>query len=139
MDAQVNRQRDAVIRGEANVANAWRVGSKSPGRTAGQNALAGVPIRFYVKDVPNEKMQTELQLLDPTGDVIQTFSTKPDLDRKQKKLNLVAGFNELRWDMRYPGAETFEGLVLWGWWYERPCRCSRDLSSEIDCLKTFFG
>ena len=89
-------------------------GSSSPGRTTGQNALAGVPIRFYAKDVPDEKMKTELQLLDPSGDVIQTFSTKPDADRKQKKLKVVAGVNELRWNMRYQGAETFEGMVLWG-------------------------
>tara|TARA_B110000495_G_scaffold199686_1_gene213546 strand:- start:605 stop:3784 length:3180 start_codon:yes stop_codon:yes gene_type:complete len=89
-------------------------GSGSPGRTAGQNILAGVPIRFFAKRVPDKKMKTELQLIDPSGDVIQTFSTQPDRERKEKKLNVEAGVNELRWDMRYPGAETFEGMVLWG-------------------------
>jgi photosystem II stability/assembly factor-like uncharacterized protein len=89
-------------------------GSGSPGRTAGQNILAGVPIRFFAKRVPDKKMKTELQLIDPSGDVIQTFSTQPDRERKDKKLKVEAGVNELRWDMRYPGAETFEGMVLWG-------------------------
>ena len=89
-------------------------GGGSPGRTAGQNILAGVPIRFFAKRVPDKKMKTELQLIDPSGDVIQTFSTQPDRERKDKKLKVEAGVNELRWDMRYPGAETFEGMVLWG-------------------------
>lgn len=89
-------------------------GSRSPGRTAGQNILAGVPIRFYINELPKEKMKTELRLLDSSGDLIQAFSTQPDLERKEKKLSLKSGLNELRWDMRYPSAEIFEGMVLWG-------------------------
>ncbi len=89
-------------------------GSATPGRTSGQNVAAGVPIRFFLKQKPGKKTKTRLEILDATGDVVQTFSTDPDKEKKEQPLNVSPGINQVRWDMRYPGAETFEGMVLWG-------------------------
>jgi len=46
------------------------------------------------------------------GDVIREFSTKAKEKRDQLK-DLKEGGNNLRWDMRYPAAEKFEGMILW--------------------------
>ncbi|MFT5300323.1 MAG: photosystem II stability/assembly factor-like uncharacterized protein [Mariniblastus sp.] len=89
-------------------------GSASPGRTAGQNAQSGVPIRFYLKEKPGGKTKTRLEILDSLGELVQAFSTKPDSDKDELKLSLKQGMNQLRWSMRYSGAETFDGMVLWG-------------------------
>lgn len=89
-------------------------GSSVPGRTSGQNVAAGVPIRFFLKEKPGQKTTTRLEILDSTGEVIQAFSTKPDRDKKEQSLKVDAGINQIRWNMRYPGAETFDGMVLWG-------------------------
>ena len=89
-------------------------GSSSPGRTSGQNVAAGVPIRFLLKQDPGKNTETRLEILDPVGDVVQVYSTDPDKEKKEQGLKVKAGLNQIRWNMRYPGAETFDGMVLWG-------------------------
>ena len=89
-------------------------GSSKPGRTSGQNVRGGVPIRFYVKEEPADGVSTRIEILDSRGKLVQAFSTKPSSKEKEQALKLDEGMNELRWNMRYPGAETFEGMVLWG-------------------------
>ncbi len=89
-------------------------GSSRPGRTSGQNVASGVPVRFYLKEKPADKALTKVEILDAKGEVLQTFSTRPDREKKEQSLKVSEGMNQLRWDMRYPGAETFEGMVLWG-------------------------
>lgn len=89
-------------------------GSSRPGRTSGQNVASGVPVRFYLKEKPSDKSTTRLEIMDSEGNVIQAFSTRADREKKERSLRISPGMNELRWDMRYPGAETFDGMVLWG-------------------------
>lgn len=91
-------------------------GRSRPGRTAGQNVRSGVPIRFHMKELPSKSSNwvTELKIRDKQGKLIREFSTKPDKQANQLPLTIKAGLNEVRWDMRYPGAETFDGMVIWG-------------------------
>lgn len=89
-------------------------GSMRPGRTSGQNVAGGVPIRFFLKQQPDKKTKTRLELLDAEGNVIQVFSSQPNLEKKEQSLTVQQGINQVRWNMRYPGAETFDGMVLWG-------------------------
>ncbi|MEM7784316.1 MAG: glycosyl hydrolase, partial [Planctomycetota bacterium] len=88
-------------------------GSTRPGRTAGQNVQGGVPIRFHLKEKPSDKMVTQIEIT-KSGKPVVTFSTSPDKKANEKKLNVQQGFNKVRWDMRYPGSETFQGMILWG-------------------------
>ncbi len=66
----------------------------------------------------------KLEILEQGGDVIRTFTPKPkpgEDDDKEKEpepdnprqLELEAGGNRFVWDMQYPGARKFPGLVLW--------------------------
>ncbi len=61
-----------------------------------------------------------LEILDARGAVIRTFgarrpeTSRPDtLRRRPDSLSIAAGHHRFRWDMRYPGAREFKGLILW--------------------------
>ncbi|MGB3586948.1 MAG: glycosyl hydrolase, partial [Tunicatimonas sp.] len=49
--------------------------------------------------------------------LIREFSTTEEAESKDPlkgKLEVEKGFNRFVWDMHYPGAKTFEGMILWG-------------------------
>ncbi len=87
-------------------------GSGSASLTAGANVRYEAPIRFYVSSVPAENVLCTLTVTDPLGGNAKTFSTQPKSN--EERLSLKAGLNLVSWDLRYQGAETFEGLILWG-------------------------
>ncbi len=81
-------------------------------RTVGQNHPGGVMVHFFVKDTLNTKVT--LEFLEPDGKLIKKFSTKPDLKNKEEKLSLkLQGMNRFSWNMRYPDADRFDGIILW--------------------------
>jgi photosystem II stability/assembly factor-like uncharacterized protein len=81
-------------------------------RTAGTNHPGGVLTYFYVQDT--SKTDTlRLEFLDTKMAVIKTFSTHPDKEKNEGKLDVKPGLNRLVWDMRYEGAKTFDGMILW--------------------------
>ncbi|MDX1478026.1 MAG: glycosyl hydrolase [Saprospiraceae bacterium] len=72
----------------------------------GENHPNGVMIHYYLSQ---EDMAGELQLLEDDGDLIKSFKTG---DRRNGLQN-EAGLNRFVWNMRYPDAVSFEGLVLY--------------------------
>ncbi len=73
----------------------------------------------------------QLEILEQGGAVIRTFTRKPkpgeEEDTKEdsevddpRQLELKAGGNRFVWDMRYPGARKFPGMVLWNSGLEGP-------------------
>ncbi|MCH2182031.1 MAG: hypothetical protein MK108_08505 [Mariniblastus sp.] len=89
-------------------------GSRRASATAGQNVPSGVDLHLHLKEAVDEKHPIQLELTDAKGNRVGSYSTKPEKKLKQKKLNLSPGMNLVNWDMRVPGAESFEGMVLWG-------------------------
>ncbi len=89
-------------------------GSGKPSLTAGQNISAGVPFQIYLKEAVDEEQPIHLIVTDAQDAQLAVFSTKPDKELKEKKLDLSPGMNRVNWDMRVAGAESFEDLVLWG-------------------------
>ena len=88
-------------------------------RRAGQNVAGGVPIRFYMKEELAEQQVARLEIRDSKNKLVTAYSTQPDKKLSktplaEKKLSVSQGLNEIRWNMRYPGAESFDGIVLWG-------------------------
>ncbi len=83
-----------------------------------------VAIDYYLKQ-PAQKVTMEF--LDPDGKVIRAFTGTPaDAERKppvdeddgprrppEPHPPVAAGLNRLTWDMRYPGATDFPGLIMW--------------------------
>jgi hypothetical protein len=81
-------------------------------KTRGTNHPGGVNVYFHLKDTLGSDT-LRIEFLDNSGKVITAFSTHPDKDAKERELSAKAGLNHLNWNMRYPGADGFEGMILW--------------------------
>jgi photosystem II stability/assembly factor-like uncharacterized protein len=77
----------------------------------------------YYLDAPCEKVT--LEFLDGKGQLIASFTGTPDDDKvrvsppsRRRRPRMVVtrhkGLNRFNWDLRYPGAVTFPGMILWG-------------------------
>jgi photosystem II stability/assembly factor-like uncharacterized protein len=75
----------------------------------GQNPPNGVVLHYYLKEQPDSNAVT-LRLLEADGTLIRTFKPKD----KDNRLPVRRGLNRFVWNLRYPDAERFDGLVLWG-------------------------
>lgn len=84
-------------------------GDPPPGM--GENPPPGVEIFFYLKEKPDTATVAKLEILEEDGDVIRTFAT--NAKERRNRLQVRAGSNRFVWDMRYPDAEGFEGLIMW--------------------------
>jgi photosystem II stability/assembly factor-like uncharacterized protein len=88
------------------------------------DAIRGVynaVFQYYLKD----KMDTvRIDILDATGKLINSFIGNqpeykvdpniPRWEREPAKPTTAGGLNTFTWDLRYPGATTFDGMILWG-------------------------
>ncbi len=89
-----------------------RGGAARDSKTVGKNHPGGVMIHYYLEDTA--KTDTlRIEMIEPNGKLIKAFSTAPDKDKKEGKLNVKPGLNRMIWNMRYPGAEGFDGMILW--------------------------
>jgi photosystem II stability/assembly factor-like uncharacterized protein len=104
-------------------------GSSSKGsKTNGENHPNGSLIHFYLKQKPADKDTVTLCVMEANGDTIRFFSTlfnQPDaLKGKSTRFgplkNLKAGGNLFVWNMLYPDAEKFDGMILWSYDLEGP-------------------
>ncbi|GAB2765143.1 WD40/YVTN/BNR-like repeat-containing protein [Salinimicrobium soli] len=87
-------------------------GSRGSSRTAGENHPGGVIVNYFVKDTTAVDT-LRLEFRTPKNELIAAFSNHPDKDEKEGKLKIEPGMNRFNWNMRYQGAETFDGMVLW--------------------------
>jgi len=87
-------------------------GNGRASKTAGTNHPGGVLVNFFVKDTA--KTDTiAISFHEDDGDLIKTYSTHPNKEKKEGSLSVDPGFNTMSWDMRYLGAKTFDGMILW--------------------------
>jgi hypothetical protein len=66
-------------------------------------AESAVRLRYWLAEDMEDELK--LRILESDGDLIKSFD-KGDVPAE-------AGFNEFRWNMRYPDAESFAGLIMW--------------------------
>ncbi|MDA7977995.1 MAG: hypothetical protein MPJ50_04390 [Pirellulales bacterium] len=83
-------------------------GGGGGGRTAGTNAPGGAVLTFQLASTDQP---VTLEIREADGDVIRTFSTR----RRggAGPLRVSAGLNRFVWNLGYPNAETFQGMILW--------------------------
>lgn len=87
-------------------------GNGRESKTAGTNHPGGVLVNYFVRDtVKTDTISISFHETD--GDLIKHFSTHPDKKNKEGKLDVQPGFNTMNWNMRYNGAKTFDGMILW--------------------------
>ena len=87
-------------------------GNGATSKTAGTNHPGGVLVHYFVKDT-SASDTVAINFTEMDGKLIKTFSTHPNKEEDEGKLSLEPGLNRLRWNMRYKGATTFPGMILW--------------------------
>jgi hypothetical protein len=81
--------------------------------TAGANLRTEVPLRFVLGEFPPTKTpKVTIAISDFAGRPVGTYSTQPAAG--EKPLGVKPGLNALTWSLRYDGAESFDGMILWG-------------------------
>ncbi len=91
--------------------NGGQAGRRGQPKTEGVNHSNGVMIHYFLKDTT--KTVASLEILESSGKLIKKFSTKPDKKAKEEELKIKQGMNKFVWNMRYPDAEGFEGMIMW--------------------------
>jgi len=91
--------------------NGGQAGRRGQPKNEGINHPNGVMVHFFLKDTT--KATVALEILELNGTVIKKFSTKPDKKAKDEDLKIKPGMNKFVWNMRYPNAEGFDGLIMW--------------------------
>ena len=91
--------------------NSYRMGGGGGRKslTAGTNLPNGVIVHYYIPDL-NENDNITLSFHEEDGTLIKEFSNKSKLDN----LKVKKGGNSHVWNMKYPGAERLDNMVLWG-------------------------
>jgi len=94
--------------------SAYRIdgGNWSASKTRGTNHPGGVMIHYYINDTAAVDTLS-LEILTQGDKLIRKFSTSPEKDSKEEKLEIKSGMNTFNWNMEYPGAEGFDGMILW--------------------------
>ncbi|HDR90325.1 MAG TPA: glycosyl hydrolase [Bacteroidetes bacterium] len=101
-------------------APAYRIEAGRGGRgILGENPPSGPVIFFYLREAPDSSNPVRLDIYDATGRLVRRFTTEKipveqDVRLYTEKLEVSKGINRVEWDMRYPGARTFPGMILWG-------------------------
>jgi len=105
-------------------------GPGGPGR--GTNPPNGALVYYRLPKEATEKEEVTLEFLDNSGKLIRKFSSKGDPPTEgaggggggeeggfggpppARKVPAKAGLNRFVWDLHYPDASRFPGLILWG-------------------------
>jgi hypothetical protein len=120
-DAHLFQPKDAI----REASGGFRLPSTAP---VGQNPPAGAAVYYWLKDKP--KGDITLELLDGSGKLVKSFSSKEPPKPKREagveeeeespfgrgpneRLPLEKGLNRFMWDLRYPDAAKFPGMILW--------------------------
>ena len=77
----------------------------------GLNHPGGVMTHFYVEDYDAKADTITLTYADGAGNAIKTFSTHSK--ERGEKLTVEEGGNTFTWNMSYPDAKRFDGMILW--------------------------
>ena len=81
-------------------------------KTQGTNHPGGVLVHYFVEDTAQSDT-IRISFKEMNGELIKTYSTHFDEKANESKLNVKPGLNQFSWDMRYQGAKTFPGMILW--------------------------
>ncbi|MCR9296199.1 MAG: glycosyl hydrolase [bacterium] len=88
----------------------YRGGSSNVG---GEDQASGPVLYIHLDEQPDDDADMSLEFYNADGELVRRFSTQPKDEEEEGKLSLKAGLNRFVWDMRYPDAESFDGLIMW--------------------------
>lgn len=76
------------------------------------NPIRGIynaAIQYYL---PEQTDSVTIDILDARGNLIQSY-TGTQARRRGNAPTTAKGLNSFNWNLRYPGATTFEGMIIW--------------------------
>ena len=86
----------------------------------GENHPPGVMLYFNLNETPDADNPASLEIFDSAGNLVKRIETRPEEEGEEPaddddvdRLVAKAGANLFVWDMRYPDAVSFEGLILY--------------------------
>jgi photosystem II stability/assembly factor-like uncharacterized protein len=103
-------------------------GGRGGGAAIGENPPAGAAVGYWLKARPQGDVK--LEFLDSSGKLVHEFSSRapeptPPAEGVEAnafggrgggppaRVSAQAGMNRFTWNMRYPDATTFPGIILW--------------------------
>lgn len=82
---------------------------KNP-KIAGLNHKEGVSFNFYMDELLDSDT-VQFTIRDTHSNLVRRYSNfAPE---KQNKMEIKPGSNQFNWNLRYPSAKKFEGMILW--------------------------
>jgi photosystem II stability/assembly factor-like uncharacterized protein len=88
------------------------------------DAIRGVYPAIFQYYLEKQLDSVRIEILDAGGKLVHSFKgdkpeykADPNVPRWERRPNpptTKAGLNQFTWDLRYPGATVFEGMILWG-------------------------
>ncbi len=72
----------------------------------------GALMYYYLNEAPGESDTVKLDILNSEGDVLVTYSTKPDSDNDEKKLSPKVGLNRFEWNMTEKAPDILPGSFM---------------------------
>ncbi|WP_340114141.1 WD40/YVTN/BNR-like repeat-containing protein [Maribellus mangrovi] len=97
--------------------DSYRILAGRGGNNLGKNPPAGAVIDFWLKE-KTDSTKVALEILDENKALIKTFrNDASDKEIKDNpalsKLDVSKGINRFAWNLSYPGAKGFPGLIMW--------------------------
>ncbi len=100
-------------------------GGRGGGAAIGENPAGGAVVNFFLKSRPQGEVT--LDFLDSTGKLVNHYTNKepvrpaggegeeenPFRGAPPARLTAQAGMNRFVWNLRYPDAAVFPGMILW--------------------------
>jgi photosystem II stability/assembly factor-like uncharacterized protein len=83
-------------------------GGKS--KSAGENHPNGLILNYYLQDL-DSNLNYQLRFIDAKGKVVRHFHSKTE--QKSAKWEPKKGANRFIWNLREPGFEPIQGMILW--------------------------
>lgn len=77
------------------------------------NPIRGVynaNIQYYL---PTETDSVVIEIMDMQGNLIDTYTGKRSSRPRRSDPPTAKGINNFTWDLRYPGATVFDGMIIW--------------------------
>lgn len=84
-------------------------GQRKDLKTAGMNHPGGAMIYYYLPEL-DDSTEVSLEFSDSEGNLVRTFSNHAE---KNEKLEAQKGSNLFVWNLQYPEAERFDGMIFW--------------------------
>jgi photosystem II stability/assembly factor-like uncharacterized protein len=94
--------------------------------SAGTNPHVGAVIRYTLAEEPGDDVEVSLRVFEERGsEPIWTWTREPGADEEEgaeqgpndppdtRLLTTDKGLNQFNWNLRYPGMERFDDLIMW--------------------------